>query len=138
MSAIVGIDAKVDMSLDSGATWATLPEPNEFTISISVDVAERKPFVASLSDAWVFKARTWMNWSGSLQGYFDDADDTIFTNMKLGETVRLRFFDSRATLTKYWEGDVLLTNVEHAVTTEDFATLSVDFEGVGALSRVTS
>jgi len=79
-----------------------------------------------------------MNWSGSLQGYFDDADDTIFTNMKLGETVRLRFFDSRATLTKYWEGDVLLTNVEHAVTTEDFATLSVDFEGVGALSRVTS
>jgi len=138
MSAIVGIDAKVDMSLDSGATWATLPERNEFTISISVDVAERKPFVASLSDAWVFKARTWMNWSGSLQGYFDDADDTIFTNMKLGETVRLRFFDSRATLTKYWEGDVLLTNVEHAVTTEDFATLSVDFEGVGALSRVTS
>lgn len=138
MAAIVGIDARVDLSTDGGSNWTPLSERNEFTISISVDVAERRPFVASLSDAWVYKARTWMNWSGSLSGYYDDADDTIFNTMKAGNTVKLRFYSSRATTTKYWEGDALLTSVEHGVTTEDFATLSVDFEGVGALTRVSS
>ncbi len=138
MAAIVGIDARVDLSTDSGQNWSPLSERNEFTITISVDVAERRPFVASLADAWVYKARTWMNWSGSLRGYYDDADDTIFDTMKTGNVVMLRFYDSRAVTTKYWEGDALLTSVEHGVTTEDFATLSVDFEGVGSLDRVSS
>lgn len=138
MAAIVGIDARVDLSTDGGSIYTPLSERNEFTITISVDVAERRPFVASLADAWVFKARTWMNWSGSLRGYYDDADDTIFDTMKNGATIKLRFYDSRAVTTKYWEGDALLTSVEHGVTTEDFATLSVDFEGVGALNRVSS
>lgn len=138
MAAIVGIDARVDLSTDGGSQWDVLSERNEFTITISVDVAERRPFVASLADAWVYKARTWMNWSGSLRGYYDDADDTIFDTMKTGNTIKLRFYDSRAVTTKYWEGNALLTSVEHGVTTEDFATLSVDFEGVGELDRVSS
>ena len=138
MAAIVGIDARVDLSTDGGSTWSVLPERNEFSISISVDVAERRPFVADLASAWVYKARTWMNWSGSLSGYYDDADDTLFDTMKAGAVVKLRFYSSRATLTKYWEGDALLTSVEHGVTTEDYASLNVDFEGAGVLSRVSS
>ncbi len=137
MAAIVGIDARVDISTD-GQNWDVLSERNEFSISISVDIAERRPFVASLSDAWAFKARTWMNWSGSLNGYYDDADDTIFDTMKTGAVIYLRFYSSRATPTKYWEGQAILTSVEHGVTTEDFATLTVDFEGSGALDRVSS
>jgi hypothetical protein len=137
MAAIVGIDARVDLSTD-GVVYNVLSERNEFSISISVDIAERRPFVASLSDAWVFKARTWMNWSGSLNGYYDDADDTIFDTMKEGAVIWLRFYSSRATLTKYWQGQVILSSVEHGVTTEDFATLTVDFEGSGALTRVSS
>ncbi len=136
MAAIVGIDARGDLSTVGGSGWNPLSERNEFTISISVDVAERRPFVANLDSAWVFKARTWMNWSGSLAGYYDDADDVIFNTMKAGSVIKLRFYDSRAVSTKYWEGDALLTSVEHGVTTEDFATLSVDFEGVGALERI--
>lgn len=137
MAAIVGIDARVDISTD-GQAWDVLSERNEFSISISVDIAERRPFVADLDSAWVFKARTWMNWSGSLNGYYDDADDTIFDTMKTGNVIYLRFYSSRATPTKYWEGQAILTSVEHGVTTEDFATLTVDFEGSGALDRVSS
>lgn len=136
MSAIVGIDARVDISTDAGGTWTPLTERNEFTITVSVDIAEHRVFVASLSAAWVGKARTWMDWNGSLRGYYDDADDTIFTTMVQGDSIMIRFYDSRADLTRYWEGTVLLTNVEHGVTTEDFATLSVDFEGLGELQRV--
>lgn len=136
MAAIVGIDARIDISTDGGSTWTELPERNEFSISINVDVAEHKVFVASLADAWVEKARTWMSWSGSLQGYYDDADDTIFDTVVAGEVVALRFYDSRNTASKYWQGNALLTSVEHSTGTDDFSTLSVDFEGQGALTRV--
>lgn len=136
MAAIVGINALVQIS-DNGSVWTDLPERNEFTITISVDVAERRPFVATMADAWVLKGRTWMNWNGSLSGYFDDADDSIFDKVVAGAVIYLRFFDDRNVATKYWQGQALLTSVEHAVTTEDFATLNVDFEGVGALTHVT-
>ena len=136
MSAIVGIDARVDYSTNLVTpSFTPFTERNEFSINIAVDVAEHRPFVASLADAWVEKARTWMNWSGSLQGYYDDADDTIFDLMVNGAIILLRFYDSRANLTKYWEGQVLLTSVDHSTTTDDFSMLSVDFEGSGALSR---
>jgi hypothetical protein len=134
MAAIVGIDAKVEISTNGGSVWAILPERNEFSISIGVDVAEHKPFVSSIANAWVQKARTWMNWTGSLSGYYDDADDTIFDTMVAGQTVMLRFYVSR-NAASYWAGSAILTSVEHGVNTDDFATLSVDFEGQGALTR---
>ncbi len=138
MAAIVGIDAKIDLSANQGGSWTTLPERNEFTINIRVDVAEHKVFVATLADAWINKARTWMSWSGSLSGYYDDADDTIFDTVVAGSVVRLRFYDSRAATSKYWEGDALLTSVDHSTGTDDYSTLSVEFEGQGALTRVSS
>ncbi len=139
MAAIVGIDARIDIARTAPgyADWTQLPERNEFSISINVDAAEHKVFVASLADAWVEKARTWMAWSGSLSGYYDDANDTIFDTVVEGEVVKLRFYDSQRDLTKYWEGFAILTSVEHGVNTDDFATLNVDFEGQGALDRIS-
>lgn len=135
MAAIVGINAKVEFSTDNGVTWVEIPERNEFSISISVDVAEHKVFVSTLADAWVDKARTWMSWSGSLAGYYDDADNTIFDTVMAGEVVKVRFYNDRNTSTNYWEGSALLTSVEHSNNTDDFATLNVDFEGLGPLVR---
>ena len=145
MGAIVGIDALILISDDNGTTWTELPERNEFSISIKVDVAEHKVFVKSLADAWADKKRTWMSWSGSLSGYMDDADDTIFEKVIAGETVKIRFYDSRegkeqaAILTdatmKFWEGTAVLTSVDHGTKPDDFSTLNVDFEGVGKLER---
>jgi hypothetical protein len=138
MAAIVGINARVDFSTDGGSTWNPIPERNEFTISISVDTAEHKVFVATLADAWSNKQRTWMSWSGSLSGYYDDADDTIFDTVVAGEVIKIRFYDDRNVTTKYWEGEAVLTSVEHGVGTDDYATLNVDFDGSGPLTRVTS
>jgi hypothetical protein len=137
MAAIVGIDAKVEFSTDGGTVWSEISERNEFSISISVDVAEHKVFVSSLAAAWVEKSRTWMAWSGSLNGYYDDASDIIFDTVVAGQTILIRFYDSRNTATKYWQGSAILTSVEHSTNTDDFATLSVDFEGIGALARVS-
>lgn len=136
MAAIVGIDAKVEFSADGGSTWSEIPERNEFSISINVDTAEHKIFVASLADAWIEKNRTWMSWSGSLSGYYDDSDDTIFDTVVAGETIIVRFYDSRNDASKYWQGNAVLTSVEHGTNTDDFSTLNVDFEGQGALTRI--
>ncbi len=53
-----------------------------------------------------------------------------------GDTIGKRFYVSRASA-DVWEGDAVLTSIDHGVTTEDFAMLSVDFEGQGALIRTT-
>lgn len=136
MSALVGIDARVDYSTNLVTpSWTAFTERNEFSINVAVDVAEHRPFVASISDAWVSKARTWMSWSGSLSGYYDDANDDIFDTMVAGEVVLLRFYTTRNDLTRYWEGQAVLTSVDHSTTTDDFAMLSVDFEGSGTLTR---
>lgn len=156
MAAIVGIDAAI-LTAPAGTTalpswsagtwtlgaWTELPERNELSISISVDVAEHKPFVHSLADAWVGKARTWMNWSGSFSGFYDNASDAIFNAMKAGAEVQVVIFDSRATAvsgsqTDYWFGKILLTSVDHTTGSEDFSTLDVDFEGSGPLYRSTT
>lgn len=136
MAAIVGIDGRVDISTDGGSNWDELPERNEFTINIRVDTAEHKVFVADLASAWANKARTWMSWSGSLAGYYDDADDTVFDTVIAGAVVKLRFYNSRNTPSKYWEGNALLTSVDSTNGTDDYATLNVEFEGQGALTRV--
>ena len=146
MGAIVGVDALVLMSEDNGTTWIPLPERNEFSINIKVDTAEHKVFVTSLAEAWSDKRRTWMSWSGSLQGYYDDADDTIFDKVVEGAEVLLRFYDTRyenltvedviANVFKYWQGKAILTSIDHGTGTEDFSTLNVDFEGIGKLNRV--
>jgi hypothetical protein len=135
MAAIVGINAKVEISTTGVFPGTEITERNEFSISIKVDSAEHKTFVATLADAWISKSRTWMSWSGSLSGYYDDANDAIFTNVVAGQVVWLRFYDDRQVGAKYWEGKCILTSVEHGVNTDDFATLNVDFEGQGALTR---
>ena len=135
MAAIVGIDGKIQISKDGGSTWVDISERNEYTISLNVDVAEHKVFVQTLADAWIGKQRTWMSWSGSLSGFYDDASDEIFDDVRAGDPVILRFYPSRANTSSYWQGSAILTSVEHAVNTDDFATLNVDFEGDGTLEK---
>lgn len=135
MAAIVGIDALIEISTNGGSTWTPLGERNEFSISISVETAEHRVFVATLADAWSDKARTWMSWSGSLSGYYDTADDTIFNTVIAGSVIKIRFYDTRSDLTRYWSGDALLTSIEKTTGTDDFVSLSVDMEGNGALVR---
>jgi hypothetical protein len=120
---------------NSAYSWVQFTERNEVSINISVDVAEHKVFVTSLAEAWVEKARLYMDWSGSLSGYYDDADDSIFTTMKAGIDIWVLIFDSKRDTTKYWLGKCLLTSVDHSTPNEDFSTLETDFEGTGKLYR---
>jgi len=120
---------------NSAYSWTQFTERNEVSINISVDVAEHKVFVTSLAEAWVEKARLYMDWSGSLAGYYDDASDAIFTTMKAGSDIWVLIYDSKRNTSKYWLGKCLLTSVDHSTPNEDFSTLETDFEGTGKLYR---
>lgn len=123
--------------------WAIFPERNEFAISISVDIAEHKVFRGSPSGAWVEKARLYMDWSGSMSGYLDNTDDTIFEEMKAGVSLWVLFVDSKSEdiptgdnePDNYWLGKVILGSIDRTTGNEDFASLDVDFEGSGELYR---
>jgi len=124
-------------------SWMQFPERNEFSISISVDIAEHKVFVASPADAWVDKARLFMDWSGSMSGYLDASTDAIFNNMKAGESLWVLFLNSKLNdqaiddqwAEQYWLGKVILGSVDMSTPVEDYVTLDVDFAGSGALYR---
>lgn len=123
--------------------WEQFTERNEFSISISVDIAEHKVFVADPDNAWVGKARLFMDWSGSMSGYLDTASDTIFSQMKAGESLWVLFVNSKtndaqtddAQPSQYWLGKVILGSIDVSTPTEDYVTLDVDFEGSGQLYR---
>lgn len=168
MAAIVGIDADILYVADEDASgetcelpkwnttttewnltyptnynWTLFTERNEFSISISVDIAEHKVFVEEWADAWVDKARLFMDWSGSMSGYLDTGSDVIFTDMKAGKDIWLLFVNSKETdaaagdaePTKYWLGKAILGSIDMTTPTEDYVTLDVDFAGSGPLYR---
>lgn len=124
-------------------SWEQFTERNEFSISISVDIAEHKVFVADPNNAWVGKARLFMDWSGSMSGYLDTASDTIFNKMKAGQDLWVVFTNSKSNdITaddtapdQYWLGKVILGSVDISTPTEDYVTLDVDFEGSDELYR---
>ena len=128
---------------DSEYSWALFPERNEFSISISVDIAEHKVFVEEWADAWVGKARLFMDWSGSMSGYLDTSTDTIFDSMKAGDDLWVLFINSKtndaptddASPAQYWLGKVILGSIDMTTPTEDYVTLDVDFSGNGKLYR---
>ena len=128
---------------DSAYSWAQFPERNEFSISISVDIAEHKVFVEEWADAWVGKARLFMDWSGSMSGYLDTSTDTIFDSMKAGDDLWVLFVNSKANdaptddtqPAQYWLGKVILGSIDMTTPTEDYVTLDVDFAGDGKLYR---
>jgi len=136
-------DTEWSLTYPSNYNWSLFPERNEFSISISVDIAEHKTFVEEWADAWVGKARLFMDWSGSMSGYLDTSSDTIFTNMKAGDDLWVIFINSKANdapnddaiPTQYWMGKVILGSIDMTTPTEDYVTLDVDFAGSGPLYR---
>ena len=92
MGALVGVDAYIVYSTD-GSTWNPLPERNEFSLSVKADVAEHKVFVTSIANAWSNKLATWKSWSGSINGYYSDAENIAYQGLLAGKEILLRFYE---------------------------------------------
>lgn len=128
MAKIVCVDALVYWA------GAVFTERNDASVSIDVDIAEARPFVANMAAAYAAKTATWKSWTASLSGYYDDTNNAVQNAIRDGTTAQLVIYPSRADLTAYWYGNALVSSVEHGITSEDYSELNAEFEGSGALT----
>ena len=130
MAKIVCVDALIYWN---GAVFA---ERNDASISQDVDIAEAKPFVASMSAAYATKTPTWKSWSCSLNGYYDDTDNTVQNAVSAGTVAQLVVYPTRANLTNYWYGNATPNSVEQSIGSEDYSELNCDMDGSGQLTWI--
>jgi hypothetical protein len=130
MAKIVCLDALI--YLDN----AVFPERNEASVSFDIDIAEARPFVASAALAFVNKAATWKDASVSLNGYYDSVYYTAIDDAIDGGTYALKVYPTRSDLTKYWSCDIVISSLEHTITSEDFSELNIEGSVSGALTFV--
>jgi len=117
---------------------AVLPERNETSVSWDTDIAEARPFKATAAEAFADKAPTWKSWSASLDGFYDDSDDSVVTAAINNTRGMLIVYPTRSNMTNYWYGYAYIVNVEHGITSEDFSTLSCEAEGDGTLTWINN
>ncbi len=116
---------------------AALPERNDASITIDVDIAEAKPFVANMASAYASKTPTWKTWSASLNGYWDDSDDSLQNSIKDGDVAQLVIYPTRSNLNNYWYGTATMSSFEQSINSEDYSELNCDFEGSGTLTWIS-
>ena len=113
---------------------AVLANRNETSVSQDADVAEAKPFVASIAAAYSTKTPTWKSWNVSLNGYYDDTDNTIQNAITAGTSAQIVIYPTRSNLTNYWYGTAFVTSQEQTINTDDYSEMNAEFEGSGVLT----
>jgi hypothetical protein len=102
---------------------------NDASISQDADVAEARPFVSSVANAYPTKAPTWKNWTCSLSGYYDDADNTVQNAIRDGTSAQIVIYPTRTNLTNYWYGTAFCNSCEAGMTSEDYGSMNAEFTG---------
>lgn len=102
---------------------------NNATISQTTEVAEAKPFVSSIANAFPTKTPTWKSWTCKLDGYYDDQDNTVQNAVRDGVTKQIVVYPTRTNLTNYWYGDAFCNSVEAGITPEGYGTINAEFTG---------
>lgn len=127
------------VAVDALVYWngSALANRNETTVSQEVDIAEARPFVSSIANAYATKLPTWKSWKVSLNGYYDDTDDTLQNAIKDGTVGQIVIYPTRDTLTAYWYGNAFASSVENSITSEDYVELNAEFEGSGVLTWIS-
>lgn len=130
MAKILGTNALVYVG------GVVFPQRNSWSLSISRELREARVFQAGGAAAsWVENAGSFRSWSGSLGGYYDDADDTAVSNV-VGSVSRtsILLYENRNTLTRYWYG-LAWFELSQDTPADDFVEISADFTGDGPLQR---
>lgn len=115
-----------------------LPNRNEASIDQSAEVAEAKPFVASISVAYSSKTPTWKTWTVAYNGYYDDTDDTLQSAIKDGTVGQVVIYPTRTNLTNYWYGQAFASKVNQTINATDYSEMNADFEGSGVLTWINA
>lgn len=130
MGKILGINALVYIG------GVEVPQRNSWSITVNRELQEARVFQATgASSSWVEQTGGFRSWSGSLEGYYDDGDETLTDAIIAGDGKRaLLLYENRSTLSNYWYG-VAWFELSQNTGVDGFVELSADFTGDGALTR---
>lgn len=135
MAKILGINALCYI----GGT--EVPQRNEWSLNVSRELQEARVFqAAGAAASWVDQTAGFRSWSGSLNGYYDDASSVVTDNTvgaNSGSRRSIHLYENRATLTNYWYG-VAWFEMSQTTGVDGFVELNIDFTGDGALFRFAS
>jgi hypothetical protein len=136
MAKILGINALAYIN------GIEIPERNEWSLSIKRELQEARVFqAATAGSSWVDQSAGFRSWSGSLNGYFDNAvsaEAQSLVYLSIGHfstaSTYMLLYESRATLKQYWYG-IAWFEISQTTGVDNFVELNCDFTGNGALLR---
>jgi hypothetical protein len=116
-----------------------VPQRNSWSIDVTRELREAKVFQGGAAGAsWVENSAGFKSWSGSLDGYYDNADETLVAGsvQATAEEIVL-LYEDRGTLTRFWYG-VAFLDMSETVGADGFVDLNTSMTGTGALVRHSS
>ena len=133
MAKILGMNALVYI----GGTIA--PQRNTWSLTVDRELQEARVFQgASAAETWADNIGGIKSWSGTLDGYYDDTDETmVVVGVATDSALEVVLYEDRGTLTRYWYGDGWF-NISENVNVDGVVELSGDFTGTGPLTRIAA
>lgn len=130
MAKVLGINALVYVG------GVQLSSANSWSITVNRELKEARVFQGTAANAsWVEQTGAFKSWSGSVNGYYDNASETQ-TDLVLGAgRALLVLYEDRNTLANYWYGYAWF-EMSQDTPVDDFVELNVDFTGDGQLTRI--
>jgi len=114
-----------------------MPQRNSWSLDISREYREARVFTSNpAAGSWTDQIPGYRSWSGSIDGYYDNADESPITAAFANTAAQIVLYEDRNNLNKYWYGNAFV-DMSEQVPADDFVTLSLSFTGTGQLTRIS-
>jgi len=111
----------------------TVGEMKSWSISTSIETADD----SAMGDAWKSHLVGQKKWSGEAEVHFDGADTAQAACIEGASIALAGYPEAAGSGAHYFTGTATVTKVDVKATMNDIVSMSVSFEGNGALTRTT-
>jgi hypothetical protein len=130
MAKIVGRNALVYVA------GTEVPNRNSVTINFDREISEARVFQNVVAGGpWSDQIPGFRTWTVEINGYYDDADDVVLSQINADAAQLVVAYESRENLGRYWYGYAWFTLSEE-IGVDDVVTLNMSGTGTGALTRI--
>ena len=135
MSKVTGTNALVYIGGTPSAPKVA-PQRNSWSLDMTRELIEARVFQdAAGEESWVENIGSFKSWSGSVSGYYDDAnEDLVAATVNSTSRNFILLYEDRSVLTRYWYG-LAWFEMSQDTSADGVIELNVDFTGDGRLYR---
>lgn len=115
---------------------AEVPNRNSISISFDREVSEARTFQDVVAGGpWSEQIPGFRTWTVDINGYYDDADDTVLGQINAAASQLVVAYESRENMGRYWYGYAWF-NLAEEISVDDVVTLNMSGVGTGPLTRI--